>query len=1091
MKKIAIIILSFAFQFGMAQTNPDNQSGKQINRDWKNEVNRIFNPLDMDKVPHGLLLDRAMEFTNVPAYNGKLTDSTIVNVREMSNIFKTLAMARVKDTIMPTMETHAENWAMKRVAYNQEAQNTLVLSGFYFKYAKINENALRDNKISVLNNHYEDVYVNNVWQNPYDTLQTIAITPPIHRYNKNDFKIVLPRELWLSNSDILSISVDLGNGEGFKPLRFDEPLNVRYTDLQGTYRWTFKFELADGGSLLSATIIHVDAPEPNPLTNGITNVFIPHNNSPQSANKGAILRIDYAPIHNGQLTRPLIVAEGFDPGIITSPETEGGDRTLNDFLNDDGGIIDSGIELRNILTTNNHPNNNQQYDIVYVDWQNGTNDIRHNSEVFKNVIDWVNGHKQGHAQNVVLGQSMGGLIGRYTLAKMEQNNQTHDVRLFIAHDSPMQGSNVPLSAQYFTRHVNDTYVDSGNAYFFGEFIVPVIFDFADLMSSVINLTGSNLSINEYVSPESLLTIQDTPAAVQMNYHYVDPLGNARKNIHLNWQQQFDLMGYPTQCRNIAISNGSECAVDHGFEARDKFLNFHKNSGNYFWLLNSWVNSLGSAALGVMIGDPSLIFLGLLPGTSNYYYDFDIHSTPRLNNGNRHIYNGSIRYTKKVYWLVPITISLMNRNNSAPQGYEPFDIYSGGFYDFTTVTTQIDNTIPNTELTSSIVNGSYGFIPVVSALDIRRNNGPVIEDDYFRKYAGGASLPNGLTSGFESYTVGYDNGYFNNYKHISFQARNGNWLAAELNEAEYDDNCSFICDNNVISGINILCSSATYTVPSGAVSYTWIISGPATIVANGHSAVITRNGTSSGLLTIRVVINGGTCGTVSLEKEVWVGFLRPHNMVDINSDAFQHSYLSPSTDCGVDGFKVNFWPLDQQVLEYEWQKVTTNVAWNRDYAPDPSGNVFLYPTCNKVFTFKVRARNSCGWSEWFELTYEMNSCLNACNSPFTGIVGNNFILNPNPVTGGILNISVRNDAPWFFVEYDDNPLNPSIVGAGEGYLISPIHVNISIHNQLGILVQSNTSVLLPAPLDVSNLTPGSYIVTMHYMSQTENYTIIKN
>jgi hypothetical protein len=126
-----------------------------------------------------------------------------------------------------------------------------------------------------------------------------------------------------------------------------------------------------------------------------------------------------------------------------------------------------------------------------------------------------------------------------------------------------------------------------------------------------------------------------------------------------------------------------------------------------------------------------------------------------------------------------------------------------------------------------------------------------------------------------------------------------------------------------------------------------------------------------------------------------------------------------------------------------------------------------------------------------MTYEMNSCLNACNSPFTGIVGNNFILNPNPVTGGILNISVRNDAPWFFVEYDDNPLNPSIVGAGEGYLISPIHVNISIHNQLGILVQTNTSVLLPAQLDVSNLTPGSYIVTMHYMSQTENYTIIKN
>jgi hypothetical protein len=36
--------------------------------------------LEKDRVPHGVLLDYAMEFTNVPAYNGTLTDSTSVDV---------------------------------------------------------------------------------------------------------------------------------------------------------------------------------------------------------------------------------------------------------------------------------------------------------------------------------------------------------------------------------------------------------------------------------------------------------------------------------------------------------------------------------------------------------------------------------------------------------------------------------------------------------------------------------------------------------------------------------------------------------------------------------------------------------------------------------------------------------------------------------------------------------------------------------------------------------------------------------------------------------------------------------------------------
>uniref|UniRef100_UPI00404B779C hypothetical protein n=1 Tax=Flavobacterium sp. TaxID=239 RepID=UPI00404B779C len=66
----------------MAQINVDNR--------WKNAINPIFENLNKSKIPSGMLLDYAMEFTDVTAYNGVLTDSTFINTHVMGEIYKTL-----------------------------------------------------------------------------------------------------------------------------------------------------------------------------------------------------------------------------------------------------------------------------------------------------------------------------------------------------------------------------------------------------------------------------------------------------------------------------------------------------------------------------------------------------------------------------------------------------------------------------------------------------------------------------------------------------------------------------------------------------------------------------------------------------------------------------------------------------------------------------------------------------------------------------------------------------------------------------------------------------------------------------------------
>ncbi len=62
----------------------------QVNNNWKNAINPTFQNLDKTKIQSGMLLDYAMEFTDVTAYNGVLTDTTYINANILGDIYKTL-----------------------------------------------------------------------------------------------------------------------------------------------------------------------------------------------------------------------------------------------------------------------------------------------------------------------------------------------------------------------------------------------------------------------------------------------------------------------------------------------------------------------------------------------------------------------------------------------------------------------------------------------------------------------------------------------------------------------------------------------------------------------------------------------------------------------------------------------------------------------------------------------------------------------------------------------------------------------------------------------------------------------------------------
>src|SRR5690606_17690790 len=145
------------------------------------------------------------------------------------------------------------------------------------------------------------------------------------------------------------------------------------------------------------------------------------------------------------------------------------------------------------------------------------------------------------ADNVILGQSMGGVISRWALRDMETRlGQQHNTRMFISMDAPQQGANIPVAYQHLAKHMRNIYLQT-------------------------NVLGTVETIQFFtggLSPLRALSIADRPASRQMLINWVNGAGTIDNTMHDQWQTDLRNLGYPTQdnIRNIAISNGAECGT---------------------------------------------------------------------------------------------------------------------------------------------------------------------------------------------------------------------------------------------------------------------------------------------------------------------------------------------------------------------------------------------------------------------------------------------------------------------------------------------------------------------------------------------------
>jgi hypothetical protein len=316
------------------------------------------------------------------------------------------------------------------------------------------------------------------------------------------------------NNAIKNISIDFNDGKGFKDFDWKQQTVSHQFTIVGDQIIKIKLTTNKGIFITNCPIkIHFLA---RPIPSYIGNVSSQSVKSERIASN--VAGAEYAIFMgcDGILDKPIIIAEGFD-----AENNLGIDNLVSKYQNN------------LIILTNNG------YDLVFVNYNNGTDFIENNAQALKQVINEINAKKIGSAEInklSIIGESMSGLIARWALREIENAGQNHQVARLICFDTPHRGANTSPGLTYLAKSLNSRGVTFGG-------LIRVMFN---AFSPALNAIESPASRQQLLFQTWDMTAHPDYATFRTN---LNNLGNG---------------GYPSQCKNIAFING---ALDGRFTNR--------------------------------------------------------------------------------------------------------------------------------------------------------------------------------------------------------------------------------------------------------------------------------------------------------------------------------------------------------------------------------------------------------------------------------------------------------------------------------------------------------------------------------------------
>jgi len=884
------------------------------------KMKQLISQLDTTKFKNNILYDIVYPLADLKHFNQQNRKDTSNFAHFSQTIFELKLASRNSFKI--------SNEVLDGIKFAYEKQNKCPIAILNLDFTTIKDNAFDENEpkmqIDSTNNIKRLIELLN--KNPYENKHTIVISPLVEKlvndsqpinfvFNKLFFDIsensLKNLNITFDNNETINI-INNGNltnpevshqfsGDGKKLLKFTGSFqNGQQFETYATFQLTSVNQNRNTQYYDKSLVKQIRADE----------IFQPYESEPDAPYTHTINRDDRAAMNfqvfygknKHKLTKPIIIIDVIDytyehrynypwynPDIeeikwrFSRPENNYFGRKLRDSLYDIviGDFPDYSIGDLVYISNFNFITGGQLDTIPGGKIRKGGADyIQRNAKVLKKLIQAVNDSlavNNSNEQSILIGPSMGGLVSRWALKEMEDEEINHNVKLWVSFDTPHQGANVPIGFQALAEHIG-MYGDDLN-----------------------NLNGTpniNSSLNQFGGMDALSRVASKQMLVKhifnehhiSGYPFIEIVSGGAPHYRNRFKNELNNLGYPQNLRKIAVINGSFFGETYG-NGSDEFLHTH------FWM--------DSAPWGDVV---------------------DGHIKYDANNGLSFAFN--FDYGNAITALTSIQDAYKATLSDSQFG--SFDAGSGSFgYDIPDFSNDYDNisftlfrfvtvgSFPTINLNIYIdgyihqFKHKFNFMPTKSSLDFKGSNKKLNES---LCHYGNLSTQN-LTP-FDCYYAP-----LHNEAHIELNQNNMDWLFQEIlgnyhNEPFPD---SSLCSAPLsLTGPRHLCpgDQETYQVNTTQ-NVTWTLDGLTEISRTNNSITVTKN-SMIGLATLTATVNNS-----SVSKNI---FCKPI------IDPIHHGDNTIQLRTGNENL-----PLDQQgITNVTWE--LTHGTGNIDYADDRTADI---------------------------------------------------------------------------------------------------------------------------------------------------------
>lgn len=500
--------------------------------DFRAKMTSVFEYVNKDKVPTGILSDYGLLLVEPNGYDGIPRDTNYVDL----TVWKQLYFGMYDSQI----NSKANLKEPQLVFDNVKVRQSLAVMHLY--YNKLDENAVNRGLLKFENEQIKEV---SGAASPYIQKELFAVAPCKTYFDSSTVSFTFDRDCYVDNTGltVTRIEVKFGDETGYVNAQWDSPVSHKF-GFGGDKDIYFRMTFSNGKSLISRTEITVKVSKPLTRADGTAMEITSYDIPATSSHSGGTMQVIFCnEATKGKFIRPLIIAEEADISWLTSDD---GGINLATLINSDSPLSSTISSLSKI------------YDIIYIDNKNGLDDINRNAALFKDVIDRVNGNLfQFFGSTVadstyVVGLGMGGLVARIALNMMETNGKQHRVRKLITINTPYKGLNIPVGLQAFVRHIENFKI--------GKSKLGDLSEKVDQMESLIN----------------------SKAMRQMLIYSLGSKLQYDNDEYQNFINSPNVIRTPLLCQTVAISGGSQSGK-RLFSPESMLIDYHGNS----YMINQW------------------------------------------------------------------------------------------------------------------------------------------------------------------------------------------------------------------------------------------------------------------------------------------------------------------------------------------------------------------------------------------------------------------------------------------------------------------------------------------------------------------------